>query len=145
MDFYFSEWKWCETESTGVRILVTGFIIVLYKSSKNLKDSWALDVFETIGTLQLGYSAPVYTYTYGNNHRVWLGGNLYRGWNRGKSKDAHPTLIYPSRVGYTPPYPGLLSQHTPQRYPRGKWGKKFLAPVAVNQKFDNLPHLLEVS
>ena len=25
-------------------------------------------------------------------------------------------------------------------YPRGKWGKKFLAPVAVNQKFDNLLH-----
>lgn len=49
--------------SIGVRILVTGFIIILYKSIKDLKDSWAQGVFETIGTLQLGYSAAVYVPT----------------------------------------------------------------------------------
>lgn len=46
--------------SIGVRILVTGFIIVLYKSIQHLKNSWVRGVFETIGTLQLGYSAAVY-------------------------------------------------------------------------------------
>ena len=49
--------------SIGVRILVTGFIIILYKSIKDLKDSWAQGIFETIGTLQLGYSAAVYVPT----------------------------------------------------------------------------------
>ena len=49
--------------SIGVRILVTGFIIILYKSMKDLKDAWAQGVFETIGTLQLGYSVPVYVPT----------------------------------------------------------------------------------
>lgn len=49
--------------SIGVRILVTGFIIILYKSMKDLKDAWTQGVLETVGTLQVGYSVAVYVPT----------------------------------------------------------------------------------
>lgn len=72
--------------SIGVRILVTGFIIILYKSMKDLKDAWVEGIFETIGTLQLGYSVAVYVPTatsigYGSAVTTKEDANMYE--NRG--------------------------------------------------------------